>query len=126
MRSRPCHFPVGAPAFGGAFGCGIGGGAFAGMGVTVAVGGGAAGGFCPAGATATLGVGAGGRDDGFGNAATASSSGRDSGGVRGRTSAAIMKRSVLGIDPRVTVPRGAAFCNSFDCSRISISFEDDE
>ena len=36
-----------------------------------------------------------------------------------------MKRSLPGCEPRVTVPRGAAFCSNVDCSRSSISFEDE-
>ena len=36
-----------------------------------------------------------------------------------------MKRSVPGCEPRVTVPRGAAFWMRLAPSRISISFEDD-
>src|SRR6185437_16548393 len=60
-----------------------------------------------------------------GMAATTSMTGFISGATRERASAAIMKRSGPGTEPRVTVPRNAAFWSTDDPSRISISFEAD-
>src|SRR5205814_3398867 len=100
----------------------LAGSAFGGTAGGDAVGGGAAGG------DAVGGGAAGGDAAGICGAAAgdpASMTGCCSGSGRERVSAAIMNRSRLGCEPRVTVPRGVAFCNSFDCSRISISFDEE-